>query len=58
MYIIESDVLDRIPANTFYHITDLINDTIINKGKVGVFPVSDRSWIDIGNWDQYLKKIL
>jgi len=58
MYIIEPYVLDDIPDDTFYHITDLINKVNLNEGKVGVFPVSERSWIDIGNWNQYLKKIL
>ena len=49
MYIIESDVLNRIPNNTFLHITDLI-DTIMQSGdKVGVFPVSEKSWRDMGS---------
>ena len=26
-------------------------------GKVGVFPVSEKSWIDIGQWDEYIKQI-
>ena len=25
------------------------------KGTVGVFPVSEKSWKDIGEWDTYLK---
>ena len=57
VYIIEPFVLDFIPENTFYHITHLIQD-IHNKGqKVGVFPISEGSWKDIGQWDEYLKMI-
>ena len=55
MYILEPSVLDEIPENTFFHITHLI-DKINQKGwKVGVFPVSEKSWKDIGEWDEYLK---
>jgi len=25
------------------------------KRSVGVFPISEGLWIDIGNWDEYLK---
>ena len=27
------------------------------KGKVGVFPISEKSWKDIGTWGEYLKQI-
>ncbi len=53
MYVLDASVLDHIPADEFYHITDLIAD-IKKKGKrVGVFPVSEKSWIDIGDWAKY-----
>jgi mannose-1-phosphate guanylyltransferase len=45
--------LKEIPDHSFYNMTDLI-DAIINRaGRVGVFPVSENSWSDIGNWDDY-----
>lgn len=57
VYILEPHVLDSIPENSFYHITSLIED-LKNKGKrVGVFPISEGSWKDIGQWDEYLKMI-
>lgn len=57
MYIIEPEILNEIPENEFYHITDLI-EKLRNRGeKIGVFPVSEKSWRDIGNWDDYLKSI-
>jgi dTDP-glucose pyrophosphorylase len=55
MYILEPVVLDAIPENVFFHITQLIEKVRIQGGKVGVFPVSEGSWKDIGNWDEYLK---
>lgn len=57
LYILESHLLDEIPENEFYHITDLIEAVKKRGGKVGVFPVSERSWTDIGNWEEYLKVI-
>jgi dTDP-glucose pyrophosphorylase len=57
MYILESKVLNEIPENTFFPITEVIN-TIRNKGwKVGVFPVSEKSWKDIGSWDEYKRQL-
>jgi dTDP-glucose pyrophosphorylase len=57
MYIIEPDILNEIPDNQFYHITDLIENLKKIGNKVGVFPISEKSWQDIGNWDDYLKSI-
>jgi len=55
MYILEPGLLDEIPENKFFHITELIDTIIKRKGRVGVFPVSEKSWKDIGEWDEYLK---
>lgn len=57
MYILEPDLLDEIPEDTFFHITDLIKLVSKRKGKVGVFPVSENSWQDIGEWKEYLQLI-
>ena len=55
MYVLEPEVLNHIPENAFYNITDLIT-TIKNEGKtVGIFPVSENSWKDIGEWPEYLR---
>ncbi len=53
LYIIEPHLLKEIPENEFYHITHLIEKILKRKGKVGVFPVSEGSWHDIGEWKQY-----
>lgn len=48
MYIIEPHLIDQIPDNQFFHITELIEKVKGRDGKVGVFPVSEKSWKDIG----------
>jgi dTDP-glucose pyrophosphorylase len=53
MYILEPHLLDEIPDNKFFHITDSIDIILKRKGNIGVFPVSEKSWKDIGNWDEY-----
>lgn len=53
MYILEPHLLEDIPENEFYNITDLILKLQQAGRKVGVFPISQNSWIDIGDWDQY-----
>lgn len=57
MYIIEPEVLKHIPKDSFMHITTLIEKVNTNSSRVGVFPVSEKSWTDIGNWDEYLGNI-
>ncbi|WP_205720090.1 sugar phosphate nucleotidyltransferase [Fodinibius halophilus] len=57
MYILEPHLVDEIPDNTFFHITDLIEKIRKRDGKVGVFPVSEKSWKDVGEWDKYLDNI-
>lgn len=57
MYVLNSSVLDQIPENKFLHITDLIEQIKKTGGKIGVFPVSEKSWFDIGEWQEYQKTI-
>lgn len=57
VYILEPHVLKNIPEDEFYHITHLIENIKENNGKVGVFPISEGAWQDIGEWDEY-KKVL
>ena len=53
LYILEPSALKHVPENSFFHITHLI-EKLINQGdKVGVFPVSEGAWSDIGEWDVY-----
>ena len=57
MYILEPHLLDEIPENDFFHITHLIEKVKERNGRIGVFPISEKSWKDVGNWDEYLRLI-
>lgn len=57
VYILEPQLINEIPTDTFYHITDLIEKVRGKGGRIGCFPVSEKSWTDIGDWNEYLKII-
>ncbi len=54
MYILEPHILNEIPENQFFHITQLIEKIRLKGGKVGVFPISEKSWQDIGTVNELL----
>ena len=53
MYIIEPKALEAIPKNEFYQMTDLINDLKVQGEKIGVYPISESKWTDIGEWNKF-----
>lgn len=53
LYLLEPHLIEEVPEDSFYHITDLIEKVKARGGKVGVFPVSEKSWCDIGQWEEY-----
>ena len=57
LYIMNPEVIRYIPENSYFDITDLINILKENKKRVGVFPVSEKSWIDLGQWEEYKKAL-
>ncbi|CAH2211892.1 nucleotidyltransferase family protein [Tepidibacter aestuarii] len=52
MYILDPETIEDVPENDFYHITDLINYYIKKGEKVGAYPVSDKSWLDMGQFKE------
>lgn len=57
VYVLNPDLIDEIPENTFFHITDLMEKVKNDGGRVGCFPVSEGAWRDMGEWPEYLKMI-
>lgn len=51
-YVIEPAFLERIPGNTFIHITDLIQQCIADGEKAGCYLISDDAWMDMGQFDE------
>jgi dTDP-glucose pyrophosphorylase len=54
-YIIEPAFLDHVPEDTFIHITDIIQNCIDQGQKIGIYPVSEDQWLDMGNHEDMEK---
>ncbi len=57
VYILNPELINDIPENQFFHITDLMEVIKVRGGRIGCFPVSELSWRDMGEWPEYLKMI-
>ncbi len=57
MYVLRNTAVKMIPKDSHFNITDLIDVVRKNKGNVGVFPISEKSWLDTGEWDEYKKTV-
>ena len=56
-YLLQPSILKLIPENEHLDMTDLIK-VLKEKGlKIGVYPVSKKSWIDVGQWAEYKKML-
>ncbi len=53
LYIIEPNLVNLIPNNKKVDINDFISLTQKKRKKIGVFAISDDSWMDIGQWNEY-----
>ena len=55
MYVLSPEVIEENPNNTFFHMTDLLN-VLMKKGKkVGMYPVSEDSFLDMGELEEMRK---
>ena len=52
MYILDPKCLQWIPQNTFFHMTDLMTLLLSNNQKIGMYPVSEDSFLDMGEWEE------
>lgn len=56
MYVLNPSVLQFIPENEFFHITHLI-EKVKSTHRIGIYPISENSWIDTGEWVEYRKAV-
>lgn len=52
LYVLNPEVLNDIPENTFFHMTDLTNRLLECKRKVGMYPISEDSFLDMGEFEE------
>jgi NDP-sugar pyrophosphorylase family protein len=52
LYVLEPETLHDIPENRLFHITDLINKYLSMGKPVGVYPITEKSWMDMGQLEE------
>ena len=52
VYVIEPDVIDYIEKDEFIGLPDLAKRIMDNGGRVGVFPISEKAWMDMGQFSE------
>ena len=52
LYMIEPDVIDDIEEGEFIHLPDLAQRYLDRGEKIGVFPISDKAWMDMGQFNE------
>lgn len=57
VYVLNPELINEIPEDEFFHITHLMEKVKAHGGRIGCFPVSEKSWRDMGEWPEYLKMI-
>jgi len=53
VYILSPEALQYIPKNEYFDMTDLVRVLLKEDKNIGIYPVSENSWIDVGEWEKY-----
>jgi len=57
LYVLSPDLIKLIPKKRAFDMPDLIKLAKRRKKRIGVYPIDDKSWIDVGQWSEYRKAI-
>lgn len=52
MYVLNPEVIREIPEHMFYHITDLAEKLMKQGKQVGMYPISEESFLDMGEFEE------
>ena len=53
MYVLSKESLDFIPGGEYFDMTNLIQKLLSSGKNVGTYPVSEKSYMDVGQWEEY-----
>ncbi len=56
-YCFKNELIKHIPKNIIFNMNDFIKKLISKKYKVGIYPISELDWQDVGEWPEYFKTI-
>ena len=57
LYLMNSNVIKFIKKNSFMNMDQLIKILKNKKKRIGVYPISENNWYDVGEWSEYNKLI-
>ena len=57
MYVLNPNLIKLIPKSKTFDMTDFIQLLKTKKKQIGVYPIDDGSWIDVGQWSEYHKAV-
>lgn len=52
MYILNPELKKEIPKDTFFHMTDLTDRLLAQNRRVGMYPISEDSFLDMGEFEE------
>ena len=52
MYVINPEIIELIPLNSIFHMTDLIDKAKKLGYRIGIYPVSEDSFLDMGEMEE------
>lgn len=52
MYVLNPELIEMIPDETFFHMTHLVDECIATGRQVGIFPISEDSYLDMGELEE------
>ena len=52
------EITKFVPKNKYMDMDELIQILKKKKKKIGIFPVSEMNWTDVGEWSEYNRMIL
>ena len=52
MYVVNPGCFEMIPEGQMYHMTDLADDLMKSGGRVGMYPISEMSFLDMGEFQE------
>ena len=57
MYIIQNKYLNLIPKNKKFGMDDFIKMLLNKKKPIGIYPIAEENWTDLGQWAEYYKAV-
>jgi dTDP-glucose pyrophosphorylase len=57
MYVVEPELLRMIPNDRLFHMTHLIEMLRVEGKEIGVYPISEKAWMDVGEIKAYAETL-